>query len=102
MAKKPETIFKERFQRELDKIPSSWWLKTQLISTVGIPDILGCVGGTFVALELKRDMKEANKKHSLQRHIIGRINLAGGFAAFAYPENSKEIIAEIRALHSSS
>ena len=102
MAKKPETVFKERFQLKLDKIPNSWWLKTQLISTVGIPDIIGCVGGTFVALELKRDMKEANRRHSLQRHILKVIKDAGGFASFTYPENSEEILAKIRCLHSSS
>lgn len=98
MPKKPETLFKERLQPLLNAIPKSWWFKTQQLSTLGIPDIVGCVDGTFVALELKRDLKESLKKHSLQRHVLGLISKAGGFSAIVYPENSADIIAKIRSL----
>jgi hypothetical protein len=96
--KKPETLFKEKVQADLKTIPQSWWLKTQQISTVGIPDIIGCVKGKFVAIELKRDGKEAAKPHTLQRHVVGLITKADGFAVFMHPGNDKEIIAKIRRL----
>tara|TARA_Y100001938_G_C7761783_1_gene268930 strand:- start:105 stop:401 length:297 start_codon:yes stop_codon:yes gene_type:complete len=96
--KKPETLFKERIRPLLDNIPRSWWFKTQQLSTLGIPDFIGCVGGKFVAIELKRDKKEALKSHALQRHILQSIVKAGGYATFMYPENQLEIIEKIKRL----
>ena len=99
MPKKPETLFKERIQPLLKATPNSWWFKTQQIATIGIPDILGCVNGRFVAIELKRDQREAGKRqHALQRYVIGLINEAGGYATLCYPENFHEVLAKIRSL----
>ena len=98
MPKKPETLFKERIRPFLDNIPNSWWFKTQQLSTLGIPDFIGCVRGKFVALELKRDQKEASKRHALQRHVLQCIVKAGGYAAFLYPENQDEILEQVRSL----
>lgn len=95
MAKQGETKFKERIAPKLKALPRSWWLKTQMLATLGIPDYIGCVGGLFVALELKRDEKEMKKalacnpdgsRKRLQAHVIDQITEAGGIGMFVCPE----------------
>jgi hypothetical protein len=57
----------------------------QQVGIVGTPDFLGCVGGAFVAIELKR----AAKAHlrPMQKYNLKRIEAAGGFGLVAFPEN---------------
>lgn len=45
--------------------------------SAGIPDIIGCIGGRFVALEVK---VPGNKATRLQELVISRIRVAGGIA----------------------
>ena len=92
----PETLYKNRLMPKLKAIPNSYWIKTQMVSLSGVPDILGCVNGRFVALELKASWREARKKHYLQKHVIKRIRQTGGYAEFIYPENEELIIEEIK------
>lgn len=69
-----------------------------MLATLGIPDILGCVNGHFVALELKKDAKEVRKKRGrikLQRHVLRAIKKAGGYAAVVCPETADDILAEL-------
>lgn len=50
----------------------------------GIPDILACLNGYFVAIEVKA----ANGKPSeLQKHHVKKINDSGGFAMILYPQD---------------
>lgn len=50
----------------------------------GIPDILACVNGYFVAIEVKA----ANGRSSeLQKYNVREINEAGGFAVILYPQD---------------
>lgn len=92
----PETLFKIRFRKELDKIPLSWWVKIQQISLRGVPDFLGCVAGQFVALELKKDSKA--KPTALQTLILRTIAAVGGYATVVHPENMEEILVKLRRL----
>lgn len=94
MASKPETVFKNRIRPLLDALPNSWWFKTQQVSLRGIPDMIGCLNGQFVALELKKDAKAPIGK--LQVHILEKIADAGGFSAVVYPENWEEIYGVLR------
>ena len=96
MAKKPETLFKERIRPKLKKIPHSWWEKIQQVGIRGTPDFLGCVCGVFVALELKKD--EKSKIDPLQVHKLKLIANAGGVAFVVSPENWEEVYAELLAL----
>lgn len=48
----------------------------------GIPDILCCVHGNFVALELKA---QNGSPSELQLHVINEIRKSGGFAFVLYP-----------------
>lgn len=91
---KGETQFKERFAPHLKCIPFSYWIKTQMMSVLGIPDYLGCVQGRFVAIELKRDAKE--KPTRLQRYVLDKIEEAGGLVFVAHPQNAEDVIKSIK------
>ena len=54
----------------------------------GIPDILACVGGYFVAIEVKA---QNGKPSELQLHHCKKIREAGGFAFIAYPSGWEEL-----------
>lgn len=66
-------------------LPRSWWLKTQMVAILGIPDILGCINGHFVALELKKD--GFCKASALQAWALRCIIKAGGLGLVVSPEN---------------
>jgi Holliday junction resolvase len=55
----------------------------------GVPDILVCIKGQFVGIEVKREGKEPT---ALQKQRMQEINQAGGFT---YWGTSKKVIAEI-------
>lgn len=96
--KQPETKFKEKVLPLLRALPNSWFIKTQMVALLGIPDILGCLNGHFVALELKKSRTEAEKKHGrvrLQGHILMQIRNVGGYGEFLYPENWDEIYSQL-------
>lgn len=91
----PETRFKENFRKKLDQIPGSWWVKIAQRSLRGIPDILGCINGKFIAIELKAKKKNADP---LQTRTLHNIKLAEGISLIAYPENADDVIAFLRGL----
>jgi hypothetical protein len=88
MPKQPETLLKEKVLLFLHGLPNTWFVKTQERSTRGIPDILVCVNGLFVAMELKKDAKAIPDK--LQLYVLQKIKAAGGLAMLVYPENWEE------------
>ena len=49
---------------------------------VGIPDILACINGHFVGIEVKSDKGSPSE---LQLHNVRAIRRAGGFAFVLYP-----------------
>lgn len=83
VSKKPETIFRERVVKFLDSLPNTWWVSIQQLARVGDPDILACINGKFVALELK---SEKGKASELQNHKLRVISKAGGLSLLVYPE----------------
>lgn len=66
--------------RYLKKSPRSFAWKTHggMYGTAGIPDIIACMGGRFVALEVKQP---GGKPTRLQEITLGKIREAGGIAA---------------------
>lgn len=50
----------------------------------GIPDILACINGYFVAIEVKASN---GKPSELQKYHVKEINEAGGFAVILYPQD---------------
>jgi len=63
----------------LEDLPDSWVVKTISTNKRGTPDILACVSGRFVAIEVKAEGKLATVS-KLQQYQIDRINSSGGLA----------------------
>jgi hypothetical protein len=95
MALQPETRFRLRIKPQLEAIPQSYWVKIQAGSIIGIPDILGCVNGRLVALELKT---EEGKATPMQLYRIGKLSAAGAFTRIVRPSNWKQVLAQLQAL----
>ena len=93
---KPETKFRNRFRKRLDAIQGSWFESIQQKSINGTPDILGCVNGYFVALELKASAKAPVTE--LQRYKLNKIYEAGGFRAVVSPENMEDVLENLTRL----
>ena len=62
----------------------------------GIPDILACINGYFVGIEVK---SQTGKPSPLQLHHCSEIRKAGGFAFVVYPsgfEQFKDFIQQLK------
>lgn len=72
-----------------------YWAGSQFTKS-GVPDILACVRGHFVAIEVKAPN---GKPSELQLHTIATIRQAGGFAVVLYPsgfDKFKEFITDLK------
>lgn len=79
----PEKTFENKIKRFIED-KGGWQVKffANSYTKNGIPDILACINGYFVAVEVKA----ANGKPSpLQIHCCEEIRKAGGFAFVLYP-----------------
>lgn len=84
MARKDETLLKKKFMEAAKGFEKCWFVKIQQATIVGTPDILMCIRGYFIGVELK----SANGKISpLQKYNLDKIILAGGKALVVGPEN---------------
>lgn len=79
-----ETAFKIKVQKELSSIKPLWHFKTQEISVVGIPDIIICFHGKFIALELKTNNGVISE---IQRYNLNQIRNAHGYSGVLRPDN---------------
>jgi hypothetical protein len=68
----------------LEKIPNSFWESIQQVGISGTPDILGCICGIFVAIEIKTDEGVSSV---LQIYKRQRIVEAQGLALVIAPNN---------------
>lgn len=84
MSKKPETLFKEKVKRGLRQLENCWHVKTHQKAVRGTPDILACINGRFVALELKKTQHE--EPTELQKYNIAKIIRCKGIGLFPSPE----------------
>lgn len=91
MSKQPETLFKEKVQRRLKAEfgDTIWFKKTEAGAIRGIPDLLICYKGRFVAWELKTEKGRADK---LQVFNLSKIGECGGIAEIVRPSNLEEKI----------
>lgn len=93
-----ESAFAKRVWKELDKIPNSYFSTIQQKAIRGLPDVIGCINGRFVALELKRSKAEASKKSGrivLQKYIMEKITGSGGTGYFVEPLTLDIVIAKL-------
>ena len=79
-----EKNFENKIKAYLKSI-GAYFMKTHgdRFSRVGTPDIIACVNGHFVAVEVKA---ENGKPSELQIHNIEQINKAGGCGVILYPK----------------
>jgi len=86
MGMQPESRFKLRVLRDLRRLEREdhglYVLKTQERARRGILDLILCVKGKYVSIELKIDGERPTK---LQQYNIDKIRAAGGVAFFTTP-----------------
>jgi len=82
MSDGPEKKIENQIKSYLDSI-GTYYIKTHgsMFSKAGTPDIIACVNGVFVAIEVK---KPGGVESSLQKAKVKIIQKAGGVAFFAY------------------
>lgn len=56
-------------------------------SKAGVPDIIACLNGRFVGIEVKR---EDGKTTDIQEYHLAQIKKQGGFAMLVRPSNFEE------------
>jgi hypothetical protein len=91
MSQKPESLFRARIRKILKPYEESGQiviLTQQQVALRGYPDLVFCVGGKFLAWELKKD--EKSKATALQLHMIEKIRKSGGYATVVHPLNFQE------------
>lgn len=91
---KPEKRIENQIKSYLDSI-GAYYIKTHgsMFSKAGTPDILACVNGKFVGIEVKAP---GGRVSALQIANIKLINNAGGVAFVAYSlEETKQHIKEL-------
>lgn len=81
----PETTFKNQVQKYLKSI-NSYQVKQHgnMYSRVGVPDLLVCLRGLFIGIELK---SEKGKPTAEQLNELNKIIEAGGIAILLYPKD---------------
>lgn len=93
----PEKIFENKIKAFI-KFKGGWYVKyfANKMTKKGIPDILACINGYFLAIEVKASK---GKPSELQIYNCEKIREAGGFAYVVYPsgfEQLKEIICDLK------
>ena len=96
MAATPEKLVKTKVVRVLrDEGVYYFFPATHGFGRSGVPDIICCVAGKFLAIECKAGK---NKPTALQVHEIEQIRLAGGIAVVVNEENWESVRDLIRSL----
>lgn len=85
-----EKQFEKKVREFLNSLPVQWHFKVfgNAFQESGIPDLLGCLSGRLVALEVK---SSKGKPSELQIYKIDLINKAGGYATVVSPKNWEEV-----------
>ena len=83
-----EKNFENKIKSYLKSI-GAYYIKTHgdRFSRVGTPDIIACVNGHFVAVEVKA---ENGKPSDLQLYHLEQIQKAGGYSFLLYPKNFED------------
>ena len=81
MPKKPETLISNHVLPRL-RAEGGWWVKVHggLFQEAGIPDIIGCWNGKFVAIELKTPQGEPSE---LQKYTLNKLDSVGAIVGIA-------------------
>ena len=82
MGFKSEKAFQNYVLKRLRELPFSFWYKANDRTTAGIPDLIGCYKGHYIAIELK----VGSKVSKIQEWTIEKIARAGGVSFVMTPE----------------
>lgn len=66
-----------------------------MYTKVGVPDIIACVNGRFVGIEVKSDV---GRPSEIQMVNINQIHQCLGFAVVVHPEGFDDLVEMIRAI----
>ena len=89
-----EKAFENKIKDYLKSI-GAYFIKTHgdRFSRVGTPDIIACINGHFVAVEVKA---ENGKSSDLQRYHIHQIKGANGYAIILYPKDFEQFKKDVQ------
>lgn len=92
-----EKVFENQIKAFLKALPKTWFFKYWAgpYSKSGIPDIIACVNGHFVAIEVKAETGHASE---LQNRNIRLIQESEGYACIVYPKDFERLKKELREL----
>lgn len=81
-----EKVFENKIKKFLESLPNTWHFKYWAgpYSKSGIPDIIACVNGRFVGIEVKAENGHASE---LQKRNIELIQGAKGIGYILYPKD---------------
>ena len=84
-----EKNFENKIKRYIEEL-GGWQVKffANRMTKNGIPDLLCCVGGYFVGIEVKA---QNGHPSALQLHHCSEIRKAGGFAFIVYPSGWEQL-----------
>lgn len=84
-----EKQFEQQIKKFLDE-EAAWWVKffANGYTRSGVPDLLCCVNGYFVAIEVKA---QYGKPSPLQEYNCNKIREAGGLAFIVYPSGFEKL-----------
>ena len=91
-----EKIYENKIKNYLKSI-GAYFIKTHgdRFSRIGTPDIIACVNGKFVAVEVKG---EKGKPSDLQLYHIDQIQKAGGYGTVLYPKDFEKFKKDVESL----
>jgi len=90
-----EQDIQKKIIKYLESLPNSYVIKTIATNKAGVPDIISCIKGKFVAIEVKT-FKTRNNVSELQRYHLNKIKEAKGYSLVAYNvEMVKDFIKEL-------
>lgn len=95
-----EKAFETKVKKYLDAA-GAWYVKyfANGYTKSGVPDILACVNGYFLAIEVKA---ETGRPSELQLWNVHNIRKAGGIAIVLYPDHFTEFVNVVNALRHGS
>lgn len=84
-----EKNYENRIKKYLES-KGAWFVKffANAYTSSGIPDILCCINGRFIGIEVKQ---ETGKPSLLQKVHLKRIGEAGGIGILAYPSGYQKL-----------
>jgi len=92
-----EKLFENKIKAFLDVLPKTWYFKYWAgpYSKSGIPDIIACINGKFIGIEVKADKGHASE---LQKRNVDLIEKANGIGLIIYPKDFEMLKTLLKAI----